>query len=551
MTDDSVQGSVLYPFGFGSAAKVPDLQKMGIKGANLVDMSNIGLPVPPGFILNTELGQRIAEGQDALEQPVREAIRVTIKDLEAHLGRQFGAGPSPLLLSVRSGAAISMPGMMDTVLNLGLNLETVEALSAETDDPRFAWDSYRRFIQSFAMVVLDLEGEDFEDVLDELRQRKNVETDAELTANELREAADIFNEIVEQSTGDPFPQDVHQQLYLALLAVFNSWNTSRARRYRDMHQVSHDGGTAAIIQTMVFGNRDSNSCTGVYFTRNPSSGDASPYGEYMPNAQGEEVVSGIRTPMELTEAARAAGLSDNPSMEKLMPDVYGELIGFGGVLEKHYRDMQEIEFTVESSKLYLLQTRNGKRTPRAGLKIAVGMVKEGLISKEDALKSCDVDALEAMLVSRVSPPAGTAFVAKGLPASPGGATGEIVFTSDAAVRLREQGRDAILVRPETDPRDVHGMHAAVGILTTRGGMTSHAAVVARGMAKPCITAAMMLKIDLESETCSASGLELSAGDIITIDGGAGTVYVGEQPIEIPEPDGDLAILLEWRKQYTD
>ncbi|MEP1206660.1 MAG: pyruvate, phosphate dikinase [Rhizobiaceae bacterium] len=550
MTENNMQGSMLFPFGFGASVFVPKIEVMGIKGANLIDMANIGLPVPPGFVLNTELGRRIASGEDALEAAVRQQIRATIAELEHHLGRQFGTGSSPLLLSVRSGAAISMPGMMDTVLNLGLNTATVNALCEETGDPRFAWDSYRRFIQSFAMVVLDLDGEDFEDVLDELRLENNVETDAELTAASLQQAAEIFMQLVEQATGEAFPQDVHRQLYLALLAVFNSWNTSRARRYRDMHRLSHEGGTAAVIQTMVFGNRDQNSCTGVYFTRNPSSGEALPYGEYMPNAQGEEVVSGIRTPMELTEAARAAGLSDNPSMEKLMPEAYAALIGYGGQLEKHYRDMQEIEFTVESSKLYLLQTRNGKRTPRAGLKIAVDMVKEALITKYDALEACDMGALEAMLVSRVSPPAGTAFVAKGLPASPGGATGEIVFTSQDAVNLREQGRDAILVRSETDPRDVHGMHAAVGILTSRGGMTSHAAVVARGMAKPCITAAMMLKIDLASQTCSASGLELKAGDIITIDGGAGTVYVGEQPIETPEPDGDLAILLDWKRQQV-
>jgi len=551
MTDNGMPSTVLFPFGFGTAAKVPDPDKMGIKGANLIDMSNMGLPVPPGFVLNTELGQRIAAGQDALETTVRDEIRATITALEAHLGRQFGAGPSPLLLSVRSGAAISMPGMMDTVLNLGLNTETVEALSQETGDSRFAWDSYRRFIQSFAMVVLDLDGEDFEDVLDELRLRNNVETDAELTAGSLQEAADIFMQLVEQSTGEAFPQDVHRQLYLALLAVFNSWNTSRARRYRDMYDLPHSGGTAAVIQAMVFGNRDENSCTGVYFTRNPSNGEGLPYGEYMPNAQGEEVVSGIRTPMELTEAARAAGLSDNPSMEKLMPEAYTTLIGFGGQLEQHFCDMQEIEFTVESDNLFLLQTRSGKRTPKAGLKIAVDMVHEGLITKGDALQFCDMNALEAMLVSRVTAPAGTAFVAKGLPASPGSATGEIVFTSEAAVELKEQGRDAILVRSETDPRDVYGMHAAVGILTSRGGMTSHAAVVARGMAKPCITAAMMLKIDLAGQSCSASGLQLNAGDIITIDGGAGTVYVGEQPIETPEPDGDLATLLDWQKQLSD
>ncbi|MEP0943642.1 MAG: pyruvate, phosphate dikinase [Rhizobiaceae bacterium] len=547
MTDQNMPDPVLFAFGFGDAAVVPDKDLMGTKGANLAEMTNIGLPVPAGFVLNAQLGQRVAAGADDLDATISQQVRAAVTRLQNLMDRQFGAGPNPLLLSVRSGAAVSMPGMMDTVLNLGLNSETVEALSQQTGDPRFAWDSYRRFIQSFASVVMDVDGAEFEDVLDDFRQRNGVETDAELSAADLQEATQIFLQLVEQTSGEPFPQDVFTQLELALMAVFHSWNTSRARRYRDMYGLSHEGGTAAVIQAMVFGNRDQNSCTGVYFTRNPSNGEAAPYGEYMPNAQGEEVVSGIRTPMELTEAARAMGLSDNPSMEKQLPNVYSALIEFGGHLEKHFRDMQEIEFTVESGELYLLQTRSGKRTPKAGLKIAIAMVDEGLISKGEAVQSCDMTALEAMLVSRVDAPPGTAFVAKGLPASPGVATGAIVFSSDEAVAQREQGRDTILLRSETDPRDVHGMHAAAGILTTRGGMTSHAAVVARGMAKPCITAAMMLKIDLASQTCSASGLELKAGDIITIDGSAGTVYIGEQPVKTPQPDGDLATILAWQQ----
>ena len=550
MTNRHMHDTVLFPFGFGGDTITPDKDLMGTKGANLAEMANIGLPVPPGFVLNVQLGQHIAGGEAALDVSVSDEVRAAIGLLESHMDRQFGTGPNPLLLSIRSGAAISMPGMMDTVLNLGLNSDTVEVLSQQTGDARFAWDSYRRFIQSFASVVLNVDGEEFEDVLDDFRQRNGFETDAELSAADLQEATTIFLQLVEQETGSAFPQEVFAQLDLALLAVFHSWNTPRARRFRDMQGLSHEGGTAAVIQAMVFGNRDQNSCTGVYFTRNPSNGEAAPYGEYMPNAQGEEVVSGIRTPMELTEAACAIGLSDNPSMEKLMPDVYASLIGFGGQLEQHFRDMQEIEFTVESGKLFLLQTRSGKRSPKAGLKIAVSMVGEGLITKQQALACCDMNALEAMLVSRVDAAPGTAFVAKGLPASPGVATAAIVFTSEDAVAQREQGRDTILLRSETDPRDVHGMHAATGILTSRGGMTSHAAVVARGMAKPCITAAMTLKIDLTAQTCSASGLELKAGDIITIDGSAGTVYLDEQPVTPPEPDGDLATLLAWRREQS-
>ena len=546
MTDTNLPETVLFPFGFGDTPVTPDKDVMGTKGANLAEMANAGLPVPPGFVLSVQLGAHIAGGEDTIDPQISDQVRAAIGQLETEMGRPFGEGANPLLLSVRSGATVSMPGMMDTVLNLGLNSQNVEAMAGQGNDARFAWDSYRRFIQSFASVVMDVDGEEFEEVLEELRERNGVETDAELSAADLQGATETFLQLVEQTCGEPFPQDVHDQLELALLAVFHSWNTPRAKRFRDMHGLSHEGGTAAVIQTMVFGNRDAESCTGVYFTRNPSNGEAAPYGEYMPMAQGEEVVSGIRTPMELTEAARAIGLSDNPSMEKLMPDAYEALIGYGERLEKHFRDMQEIEFTVESGRLFLLQTRSGKRTPKAGLKIAVAMVAEGLISQKEALAACDMNALEAMLVSRVDPPPGTAFVAKGLPASPGVATGAIVFTSEEAVAEREKGRDTILVRSETDPRDVHGMHAAAGILTTRGGMTSHAAVVARGMAKPCITAAMMVKIDLASQSCSASGLELQAGDIITIDGSAGTVYVGEQPVKTPQPDGDLATLLSWR-----
>ncbi len=523
---------------------------MGIKGANLAEMAQLNMPVPPGFVVSVALGKNIASGDNTLAPSEREAVRNAILLIEKEMGRSFGGENKPLLVSVRSGASVSMPGMMDTVLNLGLNSKTVKALAKETGDERFAWDTYRRFVQSFAQVVLGLELDEFEVILEEMRNRNNVDADAELPASALKEIASVFLEIVEQITGAPFPQDAHEQLDLALLAVFNSWNTKRATRYRDIQAIPHDGGTAAVIQAMVFGNRNEQSCTGVYFTRNPSTGEKKPYGEYMLNAQGEDVVSGIRTPMELTEADRARALSDNPSMEKFLPEAFDHLIAAGTSLEIHFGDMQEIEFTVESGRLFLLQTRNGKRTPKAGLRVAVEMAQEKVITKEQAVERCDMSSLSAMLVSRVEPTDDAVMVTKGLPASPGAATGQIVFTSDEAVAFREAGKDCILVRPETDPKDIHGMYAATGILTTRGGMTSHAAVVARGMGKPCITAAMTLKIDLANQICSCAGKILAAGDIITIDGVSGIVHQGPQPIVIPEADGELALLLSWKDELS-
>lgn len=540
--------SKLFPFGLGTLKYPPNSELMGTKGANLAIMADLGLPVPPGFVLGTALGEQFAVGKKTISTSIRSAVSQAVASIESNMSRKFGGDPFPLLLSVRSGAAISMPGMMDTVLNLGMNDATVSALSKETGDPRFAWDSYRRFIQSFAMVVLGLDSAEFEDVLEDFRQRNQVETDAELSAEALQEITNVFLELVRSVSSEEFPQDPYVQLDLAMLAVFRSWNTPRAQRFRDLQDLSHEGGTAAVIQAMVFGNRDDRSCTGVYFTRNPSTGEAKPYGEYMPNAQGEDVVSGIRTPMELTEAARSASMSDNPSMEKTMPKPFRQLLELGRLLEKHFLDMQEIEFTVESGQLYVLQTRSGKRTPRAGLKVAIDMASEGLITKQQAVNACDTDALEAMLVPQADVSDGTPVIAKGLPASPGAATGEIVFSSEDAVAARENDRDCILIRSETDPADVHGMHAANGILTSRGGMTSHAAVVARGMAKPCITAALKLKIDTSKKTCSTGGITLQEGDAITIDGSTGNVYCGTQPIKLPEPDGDLAILLEWRAE---
>jgi len=540
----------IFPFGFGDAGIVPDPEAMGTKGSGLVEMSRLGLPVPPGFIVGTAVGKKVSDSLAELSDDVMTAVTDALRGLEEATGCSFGDADRPLLLSVRSGATVSMPGMMDTVLNLGLNEKTVAALAENTGDARFAWDSYRRFIQSFSQVVLELDDDPYEIALEEMRERCGVESDSELPAGALKQLAGQFLEIVERSALEPFPQDVTLQLALALVAVFKSWNTPRARSFRDMQGLSHEGGTAATVQAMVFGNRDELSCSGVYFTRNPSTGANNPYGEYVANAQGEDVVSGVRTPRELTEESREAAMSENPSMETLLPEAYAQLLEAGQRLEAHFGDMQEVEFTVESNKLFLLQTRTAKRNPKAALRVAVEMAKDGLISREQAVKRCSEEMLAPMLVAKADVTDATLFT-KGLPASPGAASGEIAFTSEDAISISEAGRSAILVRPETDPRDVHGMNAANGILTSRGGMTSHAAVVARGMGKPCITAAMSLKIDMDAKSCSCAGQMLKAGEIITIDGGTGMVCPGELPVVKPEPDGDLATLLEWKAKIDN
>ncbi len=540
----------IFTFGLDGETADADRDLMGAKGAGLVEMSGLGLPVPPGFVLGTGLGKRVAQGEQSLPDDVLVAVKETMQRLESVTGRSFGSMDKPLLLSVRSGAAASMPGMMDTVLDLGLSDATVQALASETGDERFVWDSYRRFIQSFSQVVLDVDDELFELALEDARYKHDAEVDSDLPAQALKALSGRFLEIVKEEAGVAFPQHVQEQLHLALLAVFQSWNTRRARSFRDMNGIPHDGGTAAVVQAMVFGNRDDRSCSGVYFTRNPSTGAKKPYGEYMANAQGEDVVSGVRTPMELTEESRIAAMSDNPSMEHLLPSSYARLLDTGEVLETHFCDMQEIEFTVESDILYVLQTRTAKRNPKAALRIAVEMAKEGTITPQEAVERCSEEMLAPMLVAKVDATGAKPF-AKGLPASPGAVSGEIAFTSSRAIEIADAGGAAILVRPETDPRDVHGMHAAAGILTSRGGMTSHAAVVARGMGKPCITAAMGLKIDVEAATCSAAGQTINAGDVLTIDGGTGLAYVGELSVVKPEPDGDLATLLEWKTELKD
>ncbi|MDD9910772.1 MAG: pyruvate, phosphate dikinase [Ahrensia sp.] len=540
------QSTPIFRFGLGGEAPSVDVETMGNKGAGLVEMSTLGLPVPPGFILGTQLGASLKSAGD-LSDDVIAALRAALQELEAKTGRRFGDMSDPLLVSVRSGAAVSMPGMMDTVLNLGLNGRTVEAMAQTIGGERFAWDSYRRFIQSFAQVVLGLDDDPFEIALETMRDQHGVDSDSDLPDEVLKEIGARFEAIVEEETGERFPQDLETQLQLAVLAVFRSWNTSRARTFRAMQNIPDDGGTAAIVQAMVFGNRDNMSCSGVYFTRNPSTGANKPFGEYVVNAQGEDVVSGLRTPRELTEEARLAAMSDEPSMERLFPQAYEELVALGHRLEAHYGDLQEIEFTMEAGTLYLLQTRRGKRNPKAALRVAVEMVREGIISRADAVARCGDDMLAPMLVEKVDHGGARPFT-KGLAASPGAVSGKIAFTSQSAIDRQEASEVAILVRPETDPRDVHGMNAARGIVTARGGMTSHAAVVARGMGKPCITAAMSLKIDLADASCSSLGQTLREGDVITIDGSTGMVFVGELPRIKPEPDGDLATLLEWKDE---
>jgi len=540
----------IYSFGSDNKSADYDHAHVGNKGASLLAMSALDIPVPPGFVIPTSLGQKLADPDSHLDADTKSAIAEAITKLNQSMDFEFGNVDKPLLISVRSGAAVSMPGMMDTVLNLGLNDKAMPAFVNRTGDERFAWDTYRRFIQSFATVVLGLDSEEFELVLEELRAKQDCSSDSELSALAMKEATAVFFDIVEELSGAPFPQDTEIQLEKAILAVFRSWNTRRAVRYRDMYNYSHEGGTAAIIQAMVFGNRDQNSCTGVYFTRNPSTGENRPYGEFMINAQGEEVVSGIRTPQELTEEARIHSLSEKPSMESTMPKVFGELLAVGARLELKFADVQEIEFTVESGRLWLLQTRTGKRTPKAGLQIAVDMANEGVISKSDAVARCENANLDAMLVAKMTPAADAQLFAKGLPASPGAVSGEAVFTSQEAVEAEKAGRDCILVRRETDPKDVHGMHAAIGIMTSRGGMTSHAAVVARGMNKPCITAAMTMKIDVENGLCQSLGQTISRGDVVSIDGSTGQIFLGHQNVEIPEPDGVLATLLQWRAAGT-
>ncbi|WP_439616642.1 pyruvate, phosphate dikinase [Shinella sp.] len=536
----------VYTFGGGRAeGSASDRNLLGGKGANLAEMCNLGLPVPPGLTIVTSACNHYYDSGRMLPPELKDQVRAALRQMEAITGRAFGDTAKPLLLSVRSGARASMPGMMDTVLNLGLNDSTVQALGHDAGDARFAWDSYRRFIQMYGDVVMGLDHEVFEEILEDEKGRLGHEQDTELSAVEWQHVIGRYKDIIREELGEEFPQDPEVQLWGAIGAVFASWMNARAVTYRHLHNIPAIWGTAVNVQAMVFGNLGNSSATGVAFTRNPSTGENKLYGEFLVNAQGEDVVAGIRTPQNITEEARIASGSDRPSLEKLMPEAFAEFRAICDRLERHYRDMQDLEFTIERGTLWMLQTRSGKRTAKAALKIAVDMATEGLISEGEAVARIDPASLDQLLHPTIDPRARRDVIGSGLPASPGAATGAIVFTSEDAVQAEEEGRKVILVRIETSPEDIHGMHAAEGILTTRGGMTSHAAVVARGMGTPCVSGAGTLRVDLRNELLIAQGLTLTKGDIITIDGSSGQVLKGEIPMLQPELSGDFGQIMEW------
>jgi pyruvate,orthophosphate dikinase len=535
----------VYAFGDGKAegsASMRDL--LGGKGANLAEMAGLGLPVPPGFTITTEVCTHFYSHARTYPPDLKAEVDAALERTGALVGRRFGDPANPLLVSVRSGARASMPGMMDTVLNLGLNDDTVATLARDADE-RFAWDSYRRFIQMYGNVVLGVEHHEFESILDIEREKRGAASDTDLKADDWEKIVALYKQLVEDTLGKPFPQAPDEQLWGAIGAVFGSWMNARAIAYRQLHDIPASWGTAVNVQAMVFGNMGDSSATGVAFTRNPSTGEKALYGEFLVNAQGEDVVAGIRTPQDLTEAARRASGNPGASLEELMPDAYTEFRRIAERLEGHYRDMQDLEFTIERGKLWMLQTRTGKRTAKAALKIAVDMAAEGLITREDAIGRIAPDSLDQLLHPTLDPAAERTVLARGLPASPGAATGEIVFTAEEAERLARDGGVVLLVRSETSPEDIHGMAAASGILTARGGMTSHAAVVARGMGKPCVCGAGAVKIDVKAGTMTIGGKVWRAGNVITIDGGTGEVFDGRVPTLQPELTGDFGTLMGW------
>lgn len=540
----------VYRFGGGvSDGGKGDRNLLGGKGANLAEMAAIGLPVPPGFTISTEFCAVYYDEGGQFPQSLRDEVATGIAHIEGVTGKRFGNPADPLLVSVRSGARASMPGMMDTVLNLGLNDQTVEGLAATSGDARFAWDSYRRFIQMYSDVVLELDHDAFEEALEIAKEDRGYFLDTDLTADDLRGLVAEYKGLVEKLWGKPFPQDVHDQLWGAVGAVFGSWQSERAKVYRRLNDIPASWGTAVNVQAMVFGNMGDTSATGVAFTRDPAIGTKAYYGEFLINAQGEDVVAGIRTPQYLTTAAREAAGAKPLSMEEAMPVVFAELAKVFDLLETHYRDMQDIEFTVQQGKLWMLQTRNGKRTAKAALKIAVDMAEEGLITREEAVARVDPAALDQLLHPTLDPKAVRDVLTKGLPASPGAASGFAVFDSDTAEKRAAAGEAVILIRTETSPEDIHGMHAAKGILTARGGMTSHAAVVARGMGRPCVSGAGGIAIDAKAGVMrvglGAEARTVNAGDTITIDGTTGEVMAGEVPTVQPELSGDFATLMVW------
>ncbi|GAA5263679.1 pyruvate, orthophosphate dikinase [Acidiphilium sp. MT5] len=537
----------VYSFGPGASDGSAALRNLlGGKGANLAEMASIGLPVPPGFTISTEVctayyenGQRYPEGLQAQADAALAAI-------EAKTGRKFGDKHKPLLVSVRSGARVSMPGMMDTVLNLGLNDVTVQGLAEGAGDARFAWDSYRRFIQMYGSVVLDVPHHRFEDIIEHVKQDKGVSEDTQLSAQDWHRVVESYKDVVHAETGKPFPQDPHDQLWGAIGAVFGSWMNQRAVTYRRLHDIPADWGTAVNVQAMVFGNMGNDCGTGVCFTRDPSTGLNAFYGEYLLNAQGEDVVAGIRTPLPLSETYAKPG---ETSLERAMPEAYADLVRVRDVLERHYRDMQDIEFTIERGKLYMLQTRNGKRTAAASVRMAVEMAQAGLIDEREAVRRVNPHSLDQLLHPTLDPKAPRRKLSSGLPASPGAASGIAVFSADEAEMRAQKGESVILVRIETSPEDIHGMHAARGILTTRGGMTSHAAVVARGMGRPCVAGAGGLHVDYAAKTLSAGGVTVRAGEMLTIDGATGDIFVGAVPMIEPSLSGEFSILMGWADAF--
>ena len=536
----------VYRFGGGaSEGKAGDKTLLGGKGANLAEMASIGLPVPPGFTISTEMCTRYYDEGESFPDSLKAEVAQGVAHIEQVTGKRFGDAADPQLVSVRSGARVSMPGMMDTVLNLGLNDATVAGLAKASGDDRFAWDSYRRFIQMYADVVLDLDHAAFEDALEIAKEDNGFTLDTELSADHLRALVDEYKAIVAKEWGKPFPQDVHGQLWGAVGAVFGSWQSERAKVYRRLNDIPAGWGTAVNVQAMVFGNMGETSATGVAFTRDPAKGDRAYYGEFLINAQGEDVVAGIRTPQYLTRAAREEAGARAASMEEAMPEVFGELAQVFDRLETHYREMQDIEFTVERGHLWMLQTRSGKRTAKAALKIAVDMAEEGLIGREEAIARVDPAALDQLLHPTLDPEAKRDVLTKGLPASPGAASGAAVFDAETAERWAADGKAVILVRTETSPEDIHGMHAAKGILTARGGMTSHAAVVARGMGRPCVSGAGSLSISAKDKVMRVGGREVKEGETLTIDGATGEVMAGEVATILPELAGDFGTLMEW------
>lgn len=515
---------------------------LGGKGANLAEMAGIGLPVPAGFTITTEVCTAYYRDGRQYPSDLPAQVREALSRVEAQMGAIFGDADNPLLVSVRSGARVSMPGMMDTVLNLGLNNRTVAGLARKSGDPRFAWDSYRRFIQMYGSVVLDIPHHRFEDVIEDRKAVLDVEEDTLLSAEDWRHVVSDYLELVERETGAPFPQAPEDQLWGAIGAVFGSWMNPRANTYRRLHDIPADWGTAVNVQAMVFGNMGEDCATGVCFTRDPSTGENIFYGEYLVNAQGEDVVAGIRTPQPMAMARAKPG--ERP-METTLPAAYAELLTVRETLERHYRDMQDIEFTVQQNRLYMLQTRTGKRTAAAALRIAVEMADAGDITREEAIQRVPPTSLDQLLHPALDPRAERTRIARGLPASPGAASGIIVFSAEEVEVRAARGESVILVRAETSPEDVHGMHAARGVVTTRGGMTSHAAVVARGMGRACVAGAGDIRIDYRNRTLTADGYTLHEGDEITLDGGTGEVFLGRVPTTEPTLSGDFSTLMGW------